>query len=137
VLIALQRGTREEHDVILEKRAKKQITAALSQALHHDAVLSSDGNGSYRFAARKLGIESGFFVAREQGHTAGTWHVQNVNAYDSRLKNWMHRFHGVATKYLANYLGWRRLLDRCKDKATAQQFLFQVLRQGYQHIIRT
>jgi hypothetical protein len=72
VLIALQRGTREEHDVILEKRTKKQITAALSQALRHDAVLSTDGNGSYRFAAHKLGIESGFFVAREQGHTAGT-----------------------------------------------------------------
>ncbi|MNY75686.1 hypothetical protein D3C86_2150390 [compost metagenome] len=24
----------------------------------------------------------------------------------------MSRFHGVATKYLANYLGWRRLLER-------------------------
>ena len=23
----------------------------------------------------------------------------------------MHRFHGVATAYLSNYLGWRRLLD--------------------------
>ncbi len=37
--------------------------------------------------------------------------VQNVNAYDSRLKTWMHRFHGVATAYPSNYLVWRRLLD--------------------------
>ncbi len=28
------------------------------------------------------------------------YHIQNVNAYDSRLKGWMHRFNGVATKYL-------------------------------------
>ena len=39
------------------------------------------------------------------------FHVQNVNAYDSRLKAWMLRFHGVTTAYLANYPGWRRLLD--------------------------
>lgn len=134
VLITLQRGSRMEYDAILEKRTKRKMTAALRPALSRDAVLSSDGNESYRFAARKLGIQSGCFVAHEQRHGAGTWHVQNVNAYDSRLKTWMYRFHGVATKYLANYLGWRRLLDRCKDMATPQQFLFHALRTEYQQI---
>lgn len=41
-----------------------------------------------------------------------------INAYDSRLKGWMHRFHGVATKYLENYLGWRRMLERYKTAIT-------------------
>ena len=36
---------------------------------------------------------------------------QNVNAYHSRLNIWMVRFHGVATKYLVNYLGWRCMLS--------------------------
>jgi hypothetical protein len=40
------------------------------------------------------------------------FHIQHVNAYHSRLKDWMRRFKGVSTKYLANYLGWRRLLER-------------------------
>ncbi len=40
------------------------------------------------------------------------FHIQNVNAYHGRLKGWMSRFHGVATKYLPNYLGWRRCLGR-------------------------
>jgi hypothetical protein len=35
----------------------------------------------------------------------GAFHIQNVNAYDSRLKEWIRRFHGVATKYLENYVG--------------------------------
>ena len=40
------------------------------------------------------------------------FHVQNVNAFDSRLKGWMVKFNGVATKYLESYLGWFRTLDR-------------------------
>ena len=42
----------------------------------------------------------------------GAWHVQNVNAYHSRLKSWVRKFNGVATRYLENYLGWFRTLDR-------------------------
>lgn len=45
----------------------------------------------------------------------GVFHIQNVNAYDSRLKTWMRRFNGIATKYLDNYLGWRRLLERYRE----------------------
>jgi len=48
---------------------------------------------------------------------AGVCHIQNVNAYDSRLKNWIRRFHGVAAKYLDSYLGWFRTLDRSAGTA--------------------
>src|SRR5450830_970954 len=41
----------------------------------------------------------------------GAVHVQNVNAYHSRLRGWLSIFHGVATRYLSNYLGWRWILD--------------------------
>lgn len=90
---------------------------------------------SYSIVAANLGIEAGRFVASYHGHgDTGIWHVQNVNAYDSRLKGWMHRFHGVATKYLHYYLGWRRLLDRFKDSVTGQQLLFHALRPQYVNI---
>ncbi|WP_245569043.1 IS1595 family transposase, partial [Desulfobacter curvatus] len=46
------------------------------------------------------------------GRVKGAFHLQNVNAYHSRFKGWLHRFHGVATKYLQNYLGWRRSLEQ-------------------------
>jgi len=45
----------------------------------------------------------------------GPWHVQNVNAYHSRLKDWMRRFKGVATRYLDSYLGWFRAIERSRD----------------------
>lgn len=41
----------------------------------------------------------------------------------SRLKTWMRRFNGVATCHLANYLGWRRSLDRHVDNDSAASFL--------------
>lgn len=44
--------------------------------------------------------------------TRVAWHIQNVNTYHSRFKQWMRRFNGVATSYLPNYLGWFRALDR-------------------------
>jgi len=132
VLVAVQRGSRLAHDCMLAGMDAKALTTALRPALSSDAVLSSDGNANYGIAARELGIESGSFVASYHGPGGkGIWHVQNVNAYDSRLKAWMARFQGVATKYLANYLGWRRLLDRFKDSLTAQQFLFHALRNEY------
>lgn len=68
------------------------------------------------------------------------FHIQNVNAYDSRLKGWMYRFHGVATKYLPNYLGWRRCLERFSGILTPELFLGQAFGAppaGDQHLTQT
>jgi hypothetical protein len=40
------------------------------------------------------------------------FHIQNVNATDSRLKKWITMFHSMATRYLGNYLGWYITIDR-------------------------
>ena len=90
-------------------------------------------------AARKIGI-----IHRSVNLAAGirvvarVYHVQNVNAYDSRLKNWMHRFHGVATRYLFSYLGWRRILDETKSTLTPAVILRAALGiWEYQQLTRT
>jgi len=51
------------------------------------------------------------------------FHIQNVNGYHSRLKNWMSPFNGVATKYLPNYLGWRRMFEKPKPVLTPVAWL--------------
>ena len=132
VVVALQRGTRTVFDQILPSAKATDLTEALRPALGADAVLSTDGNASYWTVAKELNVQSGFFISAYHGKGGnGTWHVQGVNRYDSSLKSWMARFHGVATKYLANYLGWRRLLDRFQDSLTPHQFLFHALRTAY------
>jgi len=37
--------------------------------------------------------------------------VWKLNAYHRRFRQWLARFHGVASHYLPNYLGWRWALD--------------------------
>jgi hypothetical protein len=31
--------------------------------------------------------------------------------WQGRVSSWLYRFHGVATRYLPDYLGWRCILD--------------------------
>jgi hypothetical protein len=52
-----------------------------------------------------------------------TFHIQNVNAYHSRLKEWMRRFHGVSTRWLSRYLGWWRMIDNCHSTLTPDRIL--------------
>jgi transposase-like protein len=100
-------------DFRLEKLDATHVIAALRPIVDADAVLCTDSAGVYKAFAKATGILHRA-INVQQGHRvlAGAFHIQNVNAYDSRLKNWIRRFHGVATKYLDNYLGWRRMLER-------------------------
>ena len=101
-----------------------EIEPILQQVVATDAVLCSDGAAAYRIASQHLGLaHRAINLSAGQRVIAGVYHIQNVNAYDSRLKAWMHRFHGVATKYLENYLGWRRWLERWGNANTPQMAL--------------
>lgn len=81
-------------------------------AVERDAFLCSDTKPAYKAFANAYHFTLETINLSKNEHTNGIVHVQNVNAYDSRLKLWMKRFHGAATKYLESYLGWMPLLDR-------------------------
>ena len=127
VLICRDR-TGNTSDFVLEKADKKHIGAALKPLLASDAILCTDSGRALGAAVREIGI-----THRPINLAAGirvigrVYHVQNVNAYDSRLKEWMCRFHGIATHYLANYLGWRRLIDRAHDALSPRAVMFAAL----------
>ena len=111
VLVARDRSG-STTDFILEVADKAHELAALAPVLSSDAILCSDGGGALAAVARKLGIEHHVLNMSKGPRVRGPWHIQNVNAYHGRLKNWMARFKGVATSYLASYLGWFRACDR-------------------------
>ncbi len=100
-------------EAILPKADKPTLGNLLLQVLAPQSVLCSDGAGVYRALAREYAIVHESVNASAGEHVRQrVFHIQHVNAYDSRLKGWMRRFHGVATKYLPSYLGWRRLIER-------------------------
>ena len=77
-------------------------------------------------------------VRNRQGErVVGAYHIQHVNGYHHRLKEWMERFHGVATHYLKNYLGWRRMLERYGKGVNIKACLHEALGRPMQHVIGT
>ena len=86
--------------------------AALQPVIAKTAVLVSDGAAAYCAFASKAGLAHVPLNLSAGERVKGIYHIQNVNNYDSRLKSWMRRFNGVATKYLDSYLGWHRACDR-------------------------
>ena len=115
-------------DYILPAINGTALSAALKPVLAKDVVLCTDGSKALAAAARDLGVEHHAVNLSAGIRVDGAWHVQNVNAYHSRLKFWIHKFRGVATRYLANYLGWFRALDRAQaDGPKPAQWLAMAL----------
>ena len=76
--------------------------------------------GSYgQFAHANDILHVPIYASRGE-HVYEGFHIQNVNAYAGRLKDWLRRFRGVATKYLPSYLGWRRIIEREGENLTAR-----------------
>ena len=57
-------------------------------------------------------------------------HINNVNGYHGRLKEWMRRFHGVATKNLASYLNWRRTTEALGAAMAAEDWIMAAAGMG-------
>jgi transposase-like protein len=125
--VASQRGINREHDCLLVARDRTgqtldfhtgrgpvsapQLHVHLGPVLTHDVLLVSDAANAYRGFAREAHITHKAVNVAAGGRVRGAIHIQNVNAWHSRFKSWLARFRGVASRYLANYSGWQRLLD--------------------------
>jgi transposase-like protein len=87
-----------------------------------DVLLVSDANAAYKKFADASNIRHDSVNLRRGVPVKGKVHLQNVNAYHSRFKGWLHHFRGVATRYLDNYLGWRWAID-LERISSAERFL--------------
>lgn len=122
VLIARDRN-KATTDEILSDRSERSISAALEPVVAKSAVLVSDGAHAYRAFANRASLAHVSLNLSAGERSWGIYHIQNVNNYGSRLKGWMRRFNGVATKYLDSYLGWHRVNDREGDALCARHML--------------
>ncbi len=124
-------------DFIYEQLSKKQVHSSLKSIINEEVVLCSDGNSFYQTFARDEGIPHKRVVASQGVHVIDKiFHIQNLNGYISRLKTWMIRFNGVATKYLANYLTWRKLLEKKENNKSDDFILRCALARNNQQLMR-
>ena len=123
-------------DAVLPQDDSASIEAALAGVVTGENHLIGDGGKAIAAFARKAQIP--FHAVPAPGKPtaeAPHLHINNVNAYHGRLKQWLNRFNGVATKNLPNYLGWRRALEAWGDQATPQSWIKGAIGNGpYQQL---
>lgn len=90
---------------------KEQLDKAIGHKLSNENVLCTDAWRAFKTYAAEKDMDIYQFKADGKIRTKGLYHIQNVNNYHRRLKGWIQRFNGVATKYLNNYLAWFQVLE--------------------------
>lgn len=85
--------------------------------IDEESILCTDSHASYIKFAKNYGLEHQRIKSGK--HKEGIYHIQHINAFHSNLKNWIIRFKGVATKYLANYLYWFKWMQLFKNEKDA------------------
>jgi transposase-like protein/IS1 family transposase len=110
--------TNKTRSFLLEQMSGKALLDGLGETIIPGSQICTDYWRSYQTFTRKLNLPH-FRLNISKGRRIihGIYHIQNVNSYHSRLKEWMRRFHGVATKYLYNYLVWFEHLDESRKFA--------------------
>jgi transposase-like protein len=111
VLVARDRSG-QTTDAVLAKLDRASVTVALAGVVTPANQLCCDGGKAIVSFARKEKIPC-CILPKPGGPRpeAPDLHINNVNAYHGRLKEWLRPFHGVATRYLDRYLGWRRTVE--------------------------
>jgi len=111
-------------DAVLPYLDIASMTAALGHVIASGAELCCDGGKAISGFARRARIKTHVLPAPGAPKPdAPQFHINNVNAYHSRLKEWMRRFHGVATENLPNYLSWRRTIEAFSTAATPDAWI--------------
>ena len=86
-------------DAVLPKLDRASITGALGGVVTPANQFCCDGGRAIVAFAKKAGIPHHVLPAPgKPSPDAPDLHINNVNAYHGRLKEWMRRFHGVATR---------------------------------------
>jgi transposase-like protein len=98
VLVACDRAGKAA-DFILQADDSDHVVAKLKPILPKDAILCTEGNSVMMASGRKLEVEHHAVNVRAGIRVDGPWHVQNVNGYHSRLKQWMGRFKGAGQSH--------------------------------------
>ncbi len=97
------------------------VESVLNDCIDMEGTLCTDGHNSFKAYAKAYNLSYvGLNISKGRRVIKKKYHIQNVNNFHSRLKQWMVRFNGVSTKYLQNYMNWFSLLEETKSNSDEQ-----------------
>lgn len=96
-------------NIIIEPISKgnvgfEAISKLFDNRIDQEAIVCTDVSKSFTKFANTADVE---VIQLSKGkRKAGIFHIQHVNSLHNRIKSWMAKFRGIATKYLADYTSW-------------------------------
>lgn len=115
IATAIDRNGNTIFEMVTKGRiSTEDLERVFKDRLDSDSLICTDSHKSYikfgrEYVSEHIRIESG-------KHKKGVYHISHVNSLHSKFKQWVARFHGVATKYLPNYLHWFKWLESTSDE---------------------
>lgn len=114
-VMVLRDRTARTVSLVMPSMKTEEIARQMLPVLSQDTVLCTDAYRGYKTVTKSAGIQHIALNQNKGERSRGVYHIQNVNAYHSRLKGWMERFKGVSTKYLDNYMTWFAYIDTTRS----------------------
>lgn len=100
----------------------EELEAVLVPHIARGSVLCPPRPGAYRALCRRARLVDGYvgFRDRQRRVRGRLWHNANAADLRRRLREWLRRFRGVATRYLQRYLAWYTCLEQLPDARFCQ-----------------
>lgn len=118
----------------------EEIDTVIGEYIPPSSLLCTDTATNYKKFAKIKGLQHETVNERQKQRVKkGIYHIQHVNNFHNRLKRWMERFQGVATKYLDNHLYWFRWLELGKNLAfenRVEQMLISACRKSNHNTVQ-
>ncbi len=120
-------GCDRDGNVVIGVTGQGRISMAdvedvLNRYIGPDITLCSDAHRSFKSYAKAYDLNYvGLNISEGRRVVKKKYHIQNVNNFHARLKQWMIRFNGVSTKYLQNYMNWFALLEETKNSPKQEE----------------
>lgn len=112
------------------KLTKAAIHRTIGNTISPENTIVSDSDRNLALYLKDRNITQVKLSARKKERVKDkVFHIQHANNLQQRLKEWIRKFKGVATKYLQNYLNWFLTIQLIKNQPNKHQaFVRQMLR---------
>ena len=112
----------------------KRLHTLFDEKIVCGSIICTDKHSSYIRFAKDNNLE--LIQIKEGKHRHDIYHINHINAFHSKLKLFIKKFKGIATKYLDNYLTWNAMMNGKFGYTIALEMLQKAISEIYKTTVK-